>query len=394
MGHVLEARGLVKAFEKVRAVDGVDLTVGAGERVALLGPNGAGKTTTLLMLLGAITPDEGSITVVGHDLPKGRSRRWSQVGFVAGYLPLPDRLRVREALSIFAGFYGMGRKAGEAAVDKGLERFRITHLADRMCMELSSGQRTLVGIVKAILHDPELLVLDEPTASLDPDVAYRVRTGLLDVAANDGTALLVTSHNMREVERLCERVVFLAAGKIVADGSPTEVADAFGHGDLEGVFLHLAGTVVSEDEDPRPQAPVSPGGSVAANTASPARRPPPRCGSAHGGNVARRRSPVTVTPTSADRSAFSWLRVRTVVRRHGYVLFRSPHRWFDIAFWPVFDVLLLGSLGTFVAQQNDTSQARRRTSWPGSCCSTSSSRARSRWPPGSWRRRGPATSST
>ena len=93
-------------------------------------------------------------------------------------------------------------------------------------------------------------MLDEPTASLDPDVAYRVRSGLLDVAANDGTALLVTSHNMREVERLCERVVFLAAGKIVADGSPAEVADAFGHGDLEGVFLHLAGTVVSEDEIP------------------------------------------------------------------------------------------------------------------------------------------------
>ena len=162
---------------------------------------------------------------------------------------------MREALSIFAGFYGMGRKAGEAAVDKGLERFKITHLADRMCGELSSGQRTLVGIVKAILHDPELLVLDEPTASLDPDVAYRVRNGLLDVAANDGTALLVTSHNMREVERLCERVVFLAAGKIVADGSPTEVADAFGHGDLEGVFLHLAGTVVSEDEIPDLGAP-------------------------------------------------------------------------------------------------------------------------------------------
>ena len=255
VGYVLEARGLEKSFEKVRAVDGVDLTIGAGDRVALLGPNGAGKTTTLLMLLGAITPDAGTITIVGHDLPKGRSAAMGKVGFVAGYLPLPDRLRVREALSIFAGFYGMSRKAGEAAVDQGLERFKIPHLADRMCMELSSGQRTLVGIVKAILHDPDLLVLDEPTASLDPDVAYRVRSGLLDVAANDGTALLVTSHNMREVERLCERVVFLAAGKIVADGSPTEVADAFGHGDLEGVFMHLAGTVVSEDEIPDLGAP-------------------------------------------------------------------------------------------------------------------------------------------
>src|SRR6476619_4127551 len=108
-GDVLRARGLVKQYKRIRAVDGVDLTVGAGERVALLGPNGAGKTTTLLMLLGAITPDEGSITIVGRELPRGRSRAMEAVGFVAGYLPLPDRLRVREALSIFAGFYGMDR---------------------------------------------------------------------------------------------------------------------------------------------------------------------------------------------------------------------------------------------------------------------------------------------
>lgn len=248
MDVVLRARGLVKSFGNVRAVDGVDLTISAGERVGLLGPNGAGKTTTLLMLLGAITPDDGSISLVGHELPRGRSRAMERVGFVAGYLPLPDRLRVREALSLFAGFYGMERRAGDAAAADGLERFGVPHLADRMCMELSSGQRTLVGIVKAILHKPSLLVLDEPTASLDPDVAFRVRTGLLDVAANDGTALLVTSHNMLEVERMCERVVFLAAGRVVADGPPADVAEAFGHGDLEGVFLHLAGSVIAEDE--------------------------------------------------------------------------------------------------------------------------------------------------
>jgi ABC-2 type transport system ATP-binding protein len=249
MGAVLEARGLEKSFGRVRAVRGVDLAVGAGERVALLGPNGAGKTTTLLMLLGAITPDAGTVHLGGHDRRRGRSAAMAQIGFVAGYLPLPERLRVREALSVFAGLYGLARKAGDAAVDAGLERFGVTHLADRPCLELSSGQRTLIGIVKAVLHRPPLLVLDEPTASLDPDVAMRVRRGLLELADQDGTALLVTSHNMAEVERLCERVVFLAAGKIVADGSPSEVADAFGHGDLEGVFLHLAGNVLSEDEE-------------------------------------------------------------------------------------------------------------------------------------------------
>ena len=248
MGAVLEARGLVKSFGAVRAVDGIDLAIGAGERVALLGPNGAGKTTTLLMLLGVITPDEGTIELAGHSLPAGRSAAMGEVGFIAGYLPLPEKLRVREALSVFAGLAGYRRREGDAAVDEGLARFGIEHLADRMCMELSSGQRTLVGIVKAILARPSLLVLDEPTASLDPDVAYRVRNGLLDVAASEGTALLVTSHNMIEVERLCERVVFMAGGKVVADGTPTSVADDFGHGDLEGVFLHLAGTVVSEDD--------------------------------------------------------------------------------------------------------------------------------------------------
>jgi ABC-2 type transport system ATP-binding protein len=170
------------------------------------------------------------------------------VGFVAGYLPLPDRLRVREALSVFAGFYGLDKTQTEEAIRHGLARFRITKLADRMCMELSSGQRTLVGIVKASLHQPRLLVLDEPTASLDPDVAMRVRSGLLDLCANEGTALLVTSHNMLEVERMCERVVFIAGGRIVADGTPGDVAAMFGHGDLESVFLQLAGTDMDLEE--------------------------------------------------------------------------------------------------------------------------------------------------
>ena len=123
---------------------------------------------------------------------------------------------------------------------RGLERFGIPHLADRMANELSSGQRTLVGIVKATLHEPRLLVLDEPTASLDPDVALRVRSGLIDVCRDLGTALLVTSHDMREVELLTERVIFLAHGRIVADASPAEIAATFGHDDLEGVFLELA----------------------------------------------------------------------------------------------------------------------------------------------------------
>jgi ABC-2 type transport system ATP-binding protein len=238
MGYVLEARSLWKRFKDVEAVRDVDVTVAPGERVGLLGPNGAGKTTTLLMLLGAILPDHGEITIGGHSLPRHRSKAMELVGFAAGYLPLPDRLKVTEALGVFAGWYGV--RDHRRAVNQALEQFEITHLADRLCSELSSGQRTLVGIVKATLHEPTLLVLDEPTASLDPDIALRVRSGLLAYCATTGAGLLVTSHDMREVELLTERVIFLARGEVVANDTPAAVAATYGHVDLEQVFLSLA----------------------------------------------------------------------------------------------------------------------------------------------------------
>jgi ABC-2 type transport system ATP-binding protein len=222
---VLDARGLVKDYRRNRAVDGVDLVVHAGERVALLGPNGAGKTTTLLMILGVVAPDAGAVTHGGFDL-------------AAGYLPLTERMRVREYLRLFAQLYGIAQP--DPLIDAGLESFRIADLAGAMGTELSSGQRTLIGIVRATLHRPRLLVLDEPTASLDPDVAQRVRGGLLELCARDGTALLMTSHDMSDVEQVCERVVFLSHGNIVADGTPETVASAYGRGDLAGVFLHIA----------------------------------------------------------------------------------------------------------------------------------------------------------
>ncbi|MET9604998.1 ABC transporter ATP-binding protein [Streptomyces sp. NPDC006512] len=235
---VLEASGLVKEYRRGRAVDGVGFTVRAGERLGLLGPNGAGKTTTLLMCLGAVEPDAGRVEILGRTVHAERARAMQGVGFVAGYLPLPDRVRVREYLRLYADLYGL--RAPGAAVERVLSRFGIEHLAVAIGTELSSGQRTLVGIAKAALHEPRLMVLDEPTASLDPDIALRVRTALLSLSAEQGTALLVTSHDMVEVERLCERVMFLHGGRIAADGTPAEVAHRFGRADLEGVFLHLA----------------------------------------------------------------------------------------------------------------------------------------------------------
>jgi ABC-2 type transport system ATP-binding protein len=243
---VLEARGLVKDYRRARAVDGVDLTVHVGERVGLLGPNGAGKTTTLLMLLGVVSPDEGKVVICGHPLERERSGAAENVGFAAGYLPLAERLRVREYLRLYGNLYGIPEP--EPEIEAGLERFKVTHLADAMGTELSSGQRTLVGIVRATLHRPRLLVLDEPTASLDPDVALRVRTGLRALSDEYGTALLVTSHDMAEVSRLCQRVVFLSQGRVVADGTPEQVTERFGRSDLEGVFLHLAEERLPEHE--------------------------------------------------------------------------------------------------------------------------------------------------
>jgi ABC-2 type transport system ATP-binding protein len=242
----LVAEGLVKDYRRARAVDGVTLRVGAGDRVALLGPNGAGKTTTLLMLLGVVTPDAGSVTILGHSLRKRRerARALAEVGFAAGTLPLPEKLRVREYLTMYGALYGL--RDPLAAARAALERFLIPELEVAMGTELSSGQKTLVGIAKATMHEPRLLVLDEPTASLDPDVALRVRTGLQSLCDDRGTALLVTSHNMVEVERLCGRVVFLAQGRIVADGTPSEVAAVFGRGDLEEVFIHLAAERAAE----------------------------------------------------------------------------------------------------------------------------------------------------
>ena len=256
MDSVVRTSGLTKRFGDIAAVDGVDLVVRAGERVALLGPNGAGKTTTLLMLLGVVAPDEGWIEVAGHRLPRGRSQAMAEVGFAAGYLPLPERLKVDEYLRFYGQLYGLA----DPDVESALDRFGVAHLARARGTDLSSGQRTLIGIVKAILHGPRLLVLDEPTASLDPDVALRVRTGLQNLCRDGGTTLLVTSHNMVEVERMCDRVVFIAAGRIVADGPPGDVAASFGGADPESVFLRLAGRDVPERPFERTQETERPAG--------------------------------------------------------------------------------------------------------------------------------------
>ena len=245
MDTVVRFSGVSKSFREVRAVDALDLVIRERERVALLGPNGAGKTTSLFMLLGVVTPDAGTIELLGHRLPQDRTAAMEQVGFAAGYMPLAERLKVREFLRIFALLGGVADP--EARIDEALELFKVADLKESMSHELSSGQRTLIGIVKATLHQPKLLVLDEPTASLDPEVAARVRAGLDDYCTEHDAALLVTSHNMLEVERLTHRIIFLARGRVVADGSASEIATRFQRADLEDVFIHLAADGEVED---------------------------------------------------------------------------------------------------------------------------------------------------
>jgi ABC-2 type transport system ATP-binding protein len=234
--YAIEARGLRKSFGGLRAVDDLDLVVEEGEIVALLGPNGAGKTTTLMMLLGMTEPDAGTVSLIGHRLPQERSLALERTNFSASYVSPPGDVRVRHYLWVFTHLYGVPKTRAREV----LELLRIGDLYNRKTTDLSSGQRTLVGLAKALLNRPRLLVLDEPTASLDPDVGARVRSILMEEQAREGFTILLTSHNMTEVERLCRRVVFLARGTAVADGSPAEIAAHYDRVDLEGTFLTIA----------------------------------------------------------------------------------------------------------------------------------------------------------
>ena len=237
-GNVAEIRCLSKTFGEVRAVDCVSFDVKSGEILGLLGPNGAGKTTTLHMMLGLITPTSGTINVLGCDMQKNREAILERVNFSSSYVSLPFSLTVRENLRIFANIYAVKNK--ERKIDELIETFEIGNIEKTPIRSLSSGQITRVCLAKALLNDPEILFLDEPTASLDPDMADKTRTLLKRVRDERGMSILVTSHNMTEMEEITDRIIFIDKGSLLAEGPLADILTKFGGSSLEEVFLSIA----------------------------------------------------------------------------------------------------------------------------------------------------------
>jgi ABC-2 type transport system ATP-binding protein len=234
----IEARRLVKRFGATIAVDAISFAVEAGTVVGLLGGNGAGKTTTIGMIMGLTVPSAGEVRALGVDMARDRYRALGRMNFESPYVDMPHRLTVRQNLRVFGRLYGVAgveKRIEALAADLALEPF-----LDRPAGSLSAGQKTRVALAKALINDPELLLLDEPTASLDPDTADWVRGRLEAFRQARGATILLASHNMAEVERLCGRVLMLKQGRIVDDGSPDALVARYGRSSLEEVFLDVA----------------------------------------------------------------------------------------------------------------------------------------------------------
>jgi ABC-2 type transport system ATP-binding protein len=243
---VIEVTHLVKRYGSTVAVGGISFSVERGATAALLGGNGAGKTTTLSILLGLLLPSEGGVRLLGEDMLRHRYRVLPRINFSSPYADLPHRLTVRQNLAVFARLYGLDRRRERIA--RLAEDLQITQFLDRPAGKLSSGQKTRVALAKALLNEPEILLLDEPTASLDPDTGDWVRSYLEEYRARTGATLLLASHNMNEVERLCSQVMMMKSGLIVDRGSPTDLIDRYGRTNLEEVFLHIARRADAEPE--------------------------------------------------------------------------------------------------------------------------------------------------
>jgi len=235
---VIAVDRLVKRYKGVAAVDGISFRLARGTVTGLLGGNGAGKTTTIAMIMGLVTPTSGTVTVLGAEMPRERHRVLHRMNFESPYVDMPMRLTVRQNLSVFAQLYAVpdiGERIASLAADLDLIEF-----LDRPTGKLSAGQKTRVSLAKSLLNKPEVLLLDEPTASLDPDTADWVRSRLEQYCKDRGATVLLASHNMSEVERLCERVIIMKKGRIEDDDTPERLLSRYSRETLEEVFLDVA----------------------------------------------------------------------------------------------------------------------------------------------------------
>lgn len=235
---LLEATDLTREFDGVTVLNAFNFKLPRGEVLGMLGANGAGKTTAMNMLLGLTTPTSGTIKAFGLDIAKHRIEILRRTNFSSAFTALPGNLLVWQNLTVFARIYGVPN--AKKKITELLELFEIPDLRKRVTGQLSAGESTRVNLCKAMLNDPDLLLLDEPTASLDPDIADKVRKILLKIQRERKIGILYTSHNMRDIEEVCDRVMFLHKGKVVSEGTPADILEKTKQASLEDVFIKIA----------------------------------------------------------------------------------------------------------------------------------------------------------
>lgn len=235
---VIEVSGLYKYFDQVCAVNNLSFSARRGVTTALLGGNGAGKTTTIAMLLGLLVPSQGQIRILGEDMLQHRYRLLHRMNFSSPYVDLPQRLTIRQNLTVYGHLYRLPKL--KQRIQELAEALNLAALLDRKYGQLSAGQKTRVSLAKALLNEPELLLMDEPTASLDPDTADSIRSYLEQYQARTGASILLASHNMSEVERMASDVIIMRQGQVVHSGSPAALISQYGRSSLEEVFIDIA----------------------------------------------------------------------------------------------------------------------------------------------------------
>ncbi len=236
-GPAIAVRQLSKVYSSEAAVNALTFDIARGSIVGLLGGNGAGKTTTIGMMMGLILPTSGTVEVLGVDMARNRHQVLGRMNFESPYVDMPHRLTVRQNLRVFARLYGI--KDRESRIGEIVRQLALDSFFDRPSGNLSAGQKTRVALAKALINTPEVLLLDEPTASLDPDTGDWVRSVIENYRREHGATILLASHNMAEVERLCDRVIMLKRGTLVAEGSPQALLARYGRATLEDVFLDV-----------------------------------------------------------------------------------------------------------------------------------------------------------